>query len=79
MSGDTKKKEELATEMVQIIMKLRMYGLVENSPISLNELQFLRSENTRLKEEKKVLEEKVKHLSTALVSIPTEDAKIGVK
>jgi hypothetical protein len=58
MSGDTKKKEELATEMVQIIMKLRMYGLVENSPISLNELQFLRSENTRLKEEKKVLEEK---------------------
>lgn len=44
----------------------------------MNELQFLRSENTRLKEEIKGLEEKVKQLSTALIAMPSEDAKVGV-
>jgi hypothetical protein len=78
MSGDTQKKEQLAQNMVHVIMKLRMFGLIENNPISLNELQFLRSENTRLKEDIKGLEEKVKQLSTALIAMPSEDAKVGV-
>jgi len=78
MSGDTQKKEQLAQNMVQIVMKLRMFGVIENNPISLNELQFLRSENARLQEEKKTLEEKVKQLSTAILSMPSEDSKVGV-
>jgi hypothetical protein len=71
-------REQLAQNMVQIVIKMRMFGLINNSPFSMNELQFLRSENTRLKEEIKGLEEKVKQLSTALIAMPSEDAKVGV-
>ncbi|MFZ0510982.1 MAG: hypothetical protein WAM14_05205 [Candidatus Nitrosopolaris sp.] len=71
-------KQQMALEMLQIIMKLRMFGVIENSPISLSELQFLRHENTRLREDKKAMEEKVSDLSAKLTLSVPADTKVGV-
>ncbi len=80
LTANPEKKQQMALEMLQIIMKLRMFGLIENSPISLCELQFLRNENDSLREDKKALQEKVSDLSTKLLTLSVpEDSKVGIK
>jgi hypothetical protein len=79
LTANPEKKQLMALE-IQIIMKLRMFGLIENSPISLCELQFLRNENDSLGEDKKALQEKVSDLSTKLLTLSVpEDSKVGIK
>jgi len=80
LTANPEKKQQMALEMLQIIMKLRMFGLIENSPISLCELQFLRNENDSLREDKKALQEKLGDLSTKLLTLSVpEDSKVGIK
>ena len=80
LTANPEKKQQMALEMFQIIMKLRMFGLIENSPISLCELQFLRNENDSLREDKKALQEKLGDLSTKLLTLSVpEDSKVGIK
>jgi hypothetical protein len=80
LTANPEKKQQMALAMLQIIMKLRMFRLIENSPISLCELQFLRNENDSLREDKKALQEKVSDLSTKLLTLSVpEDSKVGIK
>lgn len=76
---DDKRKKEISNAIFHSVIKLRMFGVVDNNPISLDELQFLRSENSRQKEEIKELKVRISDLSTKLLSLSTPlDTKVGV-
>lgn len=46
-----------------------MSGIIKNNPVNPSELEFLRNENSNLKEQNKKYEEQVRNLSSNILSI----------
>ncbi len=71
-------KDKLAMEIYMNIFILRSFGVIQNNPDSIKELQFFKSRCEKLELEKQRLEEKVSNLSTKLLQlVPSPDPKIG--
>ncbi|RLG91447.1 MAG: hypothetical protein DRO36_04195 [Candidatus Hecatellales archaeon] len=71
-STDEEEKKAISRKIYGKVLILRTLGYIQNSPHLLKEIELLRNENIKLKEEKRELEEKVRELSGLLAPIPPE-------
>jgi hypothetical protein len=79
MTSEEPDKEQLAKTIHKTVIQLGVLGIIDNSPINLDELNFLRTENSSLKAENAQLKEQVKDLATKLLALsPPEDKKVGI-
>lgn len=79
-TNNDEEKSSLALQIFNLVITLREFGALKNNPTKITELNWYKSEYTRLKEENKDLRQNVKDLTNTVLNMSTpKDAKIGVK